>query len=287
MNENNYANPYQQEQMAYGNYYQYAPANNVEWTQPLTQEEARSLKTTAPAFDILNVSKEEMIKSHCAHRDPVKKALTLRATGDGQTFVCTQCGEEFNIVDISEEEAEKYVNGIIDMLQTAKTFYVDLPPKTIDAYFQMIPFLKKLPKLYRLAHDTFTRATGSPSVQSAYMSGNPWYMMGQAVSGAYNGMPGYAPAPGYAPQAGYGYNQAGYYQAPPVPQQAPVNNVNPFMSAPAQQQGVPFTQTYSQPAQNGYQAQQAPAAQVPQQAPNAADGQNNNGTVTTNKQFDV
>ena len=63
-----------------------------------------------------------------------------------------------------------------------------------------------------------------------------------------------------------------------------MNNVNPFMSAPAQQQGVPFTQTYSQPAQNGYQAQAAPAQQ---QAPNAADGQNNNGTVTTNKQFDV
>ena len=282
MNENNYPNPYQQAQTAYGNYYQYAPVNNVEWTQPLTQEEARSLKTTAPAFDILNVSKEEMVKSHCAHRDPIKKQLTLRSTGDGQTFVCTQCGEEFNIVDVSEDEVERYVNGIIDILQTAKTFYVDLPPKTIDAYFQMIPFLKKLPRLYKLAHDTFTRATGNPSVQAAYMSGNPWYTMGQAVSGAYNGMPQYgAPqyggyAPGYAPVQGY------YGQPNPTPAAPPQNGVNPLMSsqAPADAQGqVPFTPTYSAP-QNGYQAPANQGGQAPAV-------QDNKGMTTTTKQFDV
>lgn len=270
---NFYNNPYRQEQAAYGNSYQYAPQNNVEWTQPLTTEEARSLRTTAPAFDVLNVSKEEMIKSHCAHRDPVRKELTLQEMGDG-TFRCALCGEEFNLVDISEEEAEKYVNGIIDMLQTTKTLYVDLPPATIDAYFQMIPFLKKLPKLYRMAHDTFSRATGTSSVRSAYMTRNPWLTMGQAVGGVFNGMPQYG-AP-YDPN--YGYNQ---YQNPQVYEpQAP--GQNPFMQSQAREaEQVPFNPTYSQ--QGGYNApvqnQATPA--------NSNNGNNNTGAVTTNKQFEV
>ena len=276
MSNNNYFNPYQQEQAVYGNSYQYAPVNNVEWTQPLTQEEARSLKTTVPAFDILNVSKEEMIKSHCAHRDPVKKELTLVEAGDG-SFVCTQCGEQFNIVDISEADAEKYVNGVIDILQTAKTLYVDLPPKTIEAFFQMIPFLKKLPRLYTMAHDTFERVSGSPSVRSAYMSGNPWFTMGQAVAGAYNGMPAYGAPYGYG---GYDPNQVppqGYNPAPV--------GANPFMGNPNQYanqnngQGVPFNPTYTQNVPAQTQA-------APQPTQNNT-GQNNNGAVTTNKQFEV
>ena len=120
----------------------------------------RPLSKERIASNFRNVSKEEMIKSHCAHRDPVKKELTLVEAGDG-SFVCTQCGEQFNIVDISEADAEKYVNGVIDILQTAKTLYVDLPPKTIETFFQMIPFLKKLPRLYTIFLPLYTSIPSS------------------------------------------------------------------------------------------------------------------------------
>lgn len=273
---NNFFNPYQQDPMGA---YQYAPTNNVEWTQPLTQEERRSLRSTAPAFDVLNVSKEEMTKAHCAHRDPMKKEFTLVETADG-TFKCDQCGEEFNLVDISEEEVEQYVNGIIDVLQTTKMLYVDLPPATIDAYFQMIPFLKKLPKLYKLAHDTFQRATGSSSIRGAYASRNPWMTMGQAVNGVYNGMPNQGmPYGGYDPNYGYG----GYAQPNPYQGQAPAGN--PFMqNGPAQNQ-VPFNPTYTQQNGGGYQQPSQNAAPAAQNNNNQSNG--NNQTVSTNKQFEV
>lgn len=278
---NNYQNPYQQQQAYYNGAYQYNPGNSIEWTQPLTQEDRNMLRTKAPEFDVLSIPKEEMVKSRCAHRDPVNKVLTVNDKGDG-TYRCSQCGEEFNIVDITEDEAEKYVNAIIDMLQTTKMMYLDLPPATIEQYFQMIPFLKKLPKLYKMAHDTFERATGQSTVQGAYMSGNPWFTMGQAVSGVYNGMPGYVP-----PQNPY--QQYPPYQAP----QAPQYGSNPFMQgqpvAPVQQ-NVPFNPTYSQ--QYGYQ--QPPQAPAQQSAPAVQHGGDQNGasaqqaqTVTSNKQFDV
>lgn len=287
MNNNNYQNPYQQQQAYYNGAYQYNPGATMEWTQPLTQEDRNMLRSQAPEFDVLSIPKEEMVKSRCAHRDPVNKVLTVTDKGDG-TYRCTQCGEEFNIVDITEDEAEKYVNTLIDMLQTTKMMYLDLPPATIEQYFQMIPFLKKLPKLYKLAHDTFERATGQSSVGQAYMSGNPWFTMGQAVSGVYNGMPGYVP-PMNNYQNPYQYQQPQYgYQQAPAP--APYG-ANPFMQGqpvvPAQQ-NVPFNPTYTQ--QYGYQQnnQQAP---VQQSAPQTQQNGDNKGagqpTVTSNKQFDV
>ena len=265
---NNYQNP-----NPYANAYTYGqPQPNINWTNPLTKEGEELLKKKSPEFNVLDVSREETLRATCTHRDPATRSLTLVDIGDG-SYRCTKCGAVFNMADVDEATVEMYVNTIVDLLQTAKTMYVDLPPATVTAYFQMIPFLEKFPKFYSLANETFRRAVGNSGIQSGYMSSNPFTnLYGAIASPVYPGA-----APGYYQQPYGGYPQ---YQNTSDP------NGNPFMA------GAPVQGYYNQPPMNQpvVGAPQIPAQQnQPQSATSIQQNQqqtpSQGETVTTNKQF--
>lgn len=276
---NNYQQP-----INYANAFTYGqPQVSPEWTNPLTPEGEKLLKQKAPEFNVLDVTREEALRATCTHRDPATKTLTIVDTGTG-SYRCTKCGAEFNVVDFQDEATvEQYTNGFVDILQTMKMMYVDLPPATVTAFFQMIPFIEKTPKMYTLSQQTFKRANGNNGIQPGYATSNPWDMLNHAVS---------SPMYPYQ-QPGYGYQQP-LMQQPAYGYQQPVNGGNPFMPTPG-------TAPMQQPMP-GYGYQQPPMQQAPAQQPQipqnnqpqaATSVQQNEAkpapgeTVTTNKQFSL
>lgn len=269
----------------YGNAYTYgqAPAQ-VNWTNPLDPEGEKILKEKAPEFNLLEIPREEALRASCTHRDPVNKELTLQQNADG-SFRCVKCGAVFNMTELDEESVAKHVNSIVDILQTAKTMYLDMPPQSVVSYFQMIPFIEKLPELYRIAQRTFEKSNAGSGIQAGFASANPYFALQNAVSTPMYNVPGY----GYQGQAqapGYTYQQPQYMQQP---QQPIMNGYNPqpaynqqYVQQPYQQGNVFQEGTPVAPNQN---YQQAP---VQQQAP--VDDKKRSGQpdeVTTNKSFSV
>lgn len=290
-------NPY------YGAFVQVQPQADIPWTQPLNKEEAATLKKKDPGF-VLKSTEDEILKAKCTHRDPNLRKPTLVQTGE-RTYKCLQCGEEFNIVDAPEEEIEKYVSTIIDILQTTKMMYVNMPPQAVTAYFNMIPFLEKLPRLYKIAQDVFKRATGANTLQTyGNATGDVFAQLANSVGAGFGGYPYYQQQPQqtmYNPNMGYNPNMA--------PMGAPMGS--PVMPAYNPQAVYPTTPGfYGDPTQNpimagGQQPQyynnqqqtqavptvpaatvdQAPA--VPQNQPQQQQQPNVGEQVVTNKQFSL
>lgn len=278
---NNY-NPNQFQQPNYGYQYAQQQVPVIQWTNPLDAEGERLLKEKAPEFNLLEVSKEESLRASCTHRDPASRSLTLQPLGNG-SYRCTKCGSELNIVTgIDEAEAERHVNGIIDLLQTAKMFYLDMPPASVVGYFQMIPFLEKLPRLLKIAQDTFNKSDAGAAIQGQYQTGNPWANLQQAVASPFNGVPG---ADYTQPWA----NQQPVQMQPPVqgmPGQVPQGNVF--------QQGTPVSPynyqqpVYQQPVyQQPYGQPPVPQAQAPQAQATDNNQPSGDDKVTTKKTFEV
>ena len=129
-------------------------------TQPVTKEMAKMLRGNVPAFS-LELTKEDAVRSMCTHKDVDNNNII--AIGENHNpnsygdSVCHVCGETFNLVDLTEEEVTNAVNAVIDILQTTKTYYVDMPSSVVENYFIIIEFLKKLPKLYMMAVNDFNK----------------------------------------------------------------------------------------------------------------------------------
>ena len=279
---------------------------DIPWTNPLSDQERKLLKEKDPEL-VLVATDKELAQSKCTHRDPQRRCTTLRKLSNG-TWKCEQCGAEFNIVDLPVEEIEKYALGVIDILQTTKLMYVNLPPQTVSSFFSMIPFLEKLPKLYETAQNVFRKANGNLGVDNYQDTSNPWGILNNVVSnpagfgmpfgyGAYNQpMNMYQQPQQMAP----GYMNQPQYQQAPVMQQQPVQGYyadpgfNPLQQAP---QGAGTQFFNGQPGgymQQPVQAQSAPipAAQNQQGVPTqttepAAPAKPEGETVKTNKQFSL
>jgi hypothetical protein len=123
-----------------------------------------------------------------------------------------------------------------------KTMYVDIPDDVAKGIFQMIPYLKKCPKLWNIAIDHYSRYSGSSNLMNRdYGSGNVYNMYAAMMNPMAN--MGMNMNPGAAM-----YNQPAYgqpmYGQPMMQPQAPVpdvtmgaanNGVNPFDAGPSQQ----------------------------------------------------
>ena len=128
--------------------------NQIKYTQTLTPEQIATLRQKSDKFS-LGLTQEDVWRGICFHRDD--KGTTLRQNPDGTT-TCTICGYTFDpSQDMSEEDVQMAVNGIIDIMQTIKLLYLDMPEQPAKEYFQIIPLLEKAPKLYKLASDNFAR----------------------------------------------------------------------------------------------------------------------------------
>ena len=166
----------------YGGGFQYGMQQQPvrKWTNPLTKEQEQVLKQKSPAWT-LEVPESQLLQSKCTHRDTVNHRFSVVPNEDG-SYTCTKCGKTFFIVQKSPQEIETYVNGIVDILETAKMLYVDMPDDAITTYYQMIPFLEKLPKIYETAASNFEQLTSAGgTVQQANMFGSPFGMLSNVV----------------------------------------------------------------------------------------------------------
>ena len=230
--------------------FNYAGAGYNQVQQPkvqsvYTQEEYNTLVKQENSFS-LGITKDEYLRSYCNHRklDGSDSLVIDPLTGIAS---CTVCGYKFKPCDdISIDEIQNEVNNVLDILQTIKIMYIDMPVDTAKEYFQIIPLIEKIPKLFDLAakdmakHDNNpwnynTQSMGAMSVlnnirgmfNNGYVptatidpnqANNPYGTMAQNGNPLYNGF-GYPGANqqmqmGGAPGVG-GFNPAGGYQPNP------------------------------------------------------------------------
>lgn len=244
-------------------------------TQPLTPEQIQKLRTNSEAFD-MKVTQEELWAAACTHKEKTGQSA-LRDNGDG-TFTCSICHKTFKLADLAISDVEASVANIIDVLQTCKTVYLDAPDELIVQYFQMIPLLEKLPKLWNHAMRNFAQYDGYNPAMNQYPIGyNGFAAINQLMTNPYmGGVPaGYGQVPagyGVAPQAPVyvqqpaapygampvapGYNPVAFGQPMnvPAPAAAPMPGVMPGMApaapvapaaAPAQQAEVQQQQVFN------------------------------------------
>ena len=236
----------------------------------LTPEEIKALRKSVDSFS-LGLTKDETLRGICFHKDENGQE-TLRDNGDG-TVTCTVCGYTFDPQqNCSEEMLQGYVNDIVDVLQTIKLLYIDMPTEAAREYFQIIPLIMKIPKLFKIASDNFNRHenynnfryNGAPNTINLYNmlnSGalNPGFMQ-QPQFGAPYGQPMGQPAP-VQPTA---FNQPqtngfGYGMPTNVPPQGYQPVTTGFGYTP-NQTNINNQPTGTLPSTNVAYAQQAPLA---------------------------
>lgn len=204
-----------------GNVYQ--PIPQAKMTQVLTEEEIKELRRNGSGFS-LNIPAVEFTRAKCTHKDHGQFALV--DNGDG-TQTCTICGERFQVAEYGPEDAQQVVQQVLDLFQSTKLFYLNMPESYIENITQIIPILKQLPELYKIAINDFNK-----------------YEMGGTGIAQRGGM--------------YGANllnaivQPGMYQQPMYPQQPMM-----YPQQPAQYPQQPmYPQPMYDPAQMMYPQQQ-------------------------------
>lgn len=256
-------------------YAQPTQPQKAQMTNPLTDEERKLLQNNIDAFD-LKIKPEELASAVCTHKDNGKFATVVNPDG---SVTCTICHKTFRPNDVDEEFVKKAVDAIINTLQTCKMIGVDLNNEVIRQFFAIIPYIERVPKLYKMVNAIFNRYGNTQQVQPVNY--------GQSVQNMYNYLTNPAvPVGGMMP----GYGQPAYYQQPPMGyQQPPVQNPFTNMQNAMVNGGVnPFYQQppmgYQQPPMAGAPVppqQMPPQQEQPQQNPN---GQEN---VTVTKQMQL
>lgn len=204
----------------------------------LTPEEIKSLRKNVGTFS-LALTREEVLRGICTHKDE-NGAETLRENADG-SVTCSVCGYTFDPKqNCTEDILQGYVADIVDVLQTIKLLYIDIPAETAREYFQLIPLIEKIPKLFKVASENFNRHenslnyryNGTPSTINLYQMLN---------NGSLN--------TGYATQMPY--QQQPMYNDPMMAQQ-PVGMGMPYQQ-PQFQQSNGFGYPGAVPQPQGYQ----------------------------------
>lgn len=106
----------------------------------------------------LGITREEMLRAVCNHRtkDGLRDALIINNDG---TVQCQICGYKFKPTDpnTTTESIMNAVYEVIDQLQSVKMMNPDMPIDAAREYFQIIPLLEKLPKLYSIAANNMAK----------------------------------------------------------------------------------------------------------------------------------
>lgn len=245
--------------------YQGMPQPQQKWSNVLTPEQINRLRKSENEFS-LGITEEESLRARCNHRSDDGTHDTLvfdPVTGEAR---CTICNYKFRPIEpnISFDDIKDDVSRILDLLQTIKLMYIDLPDQAAAEYFQIIPLIEKIPQLFEYAaknmtkHETYNWQYNNGNMgamnmlnnlQQAFSNG--MNMMGQQQMGAPmgmgvpNGMPvgmvppamQYQQQPMAAPMMnnGFGYPGAGSYQPQTAGYQFTPNQPAPVANAPATQ----------------------------------------------------
>ena len=236
-------------QMYYGGY---QPQQVQKFASTLTEEEIEKLTKSASKFS-LGITQEERARGVCNHRSADGMTDTLIRDELTGKWKCKICGYTFHEVDSSTtiEEISEVIKQVIDILQTTKLMFIDMPVETAREFYQIIPLLEKIPNLFDLAaknlakHETFGWNVKNPNMSA--------YSMFQNLNNLYGGglMMGTPMGQPYmAPQQPYMPNMAQQPMGQPYAQQ-------PFMNQPQMSMGY-------QPQSNGFMYNPAPTGYQPQ-----------------------
>lgn len=192
------------------------------YTQPVTNEMSKMVLSSDDELSV-KIGPIDKIKNMCTHKFPGTQQLALVEcpnSGDPTLVQCRVCGERFHMVENPESANIKAVcDQLIDVMQSAKTMYLDMPEEFAKEFFQIITLVKRVPQLFDKAANNFSQYEVSPNAMTVYNGMNSFQQVGNVIGG-YN-MGGIMPNPGYAP--GYAPNYAPQY-APQyaAPAQQPV-----------------------------------------------------------------
>ena len=197
---------------------------------PLTDEEREAMKTQLEDDFNLKLTAKDFGVAFCTHKDEKTGTYTVFTNSDG-TVTCKQCHQTFNPDVCTSEYVNKATEEMDNILQTLKFLALDLSPEVIRGYFGILPYIKKVPQLYRLVNNSFSRYNTETMFGS--VENNP---TGQSMFGLMNQL--MSPATPV-------YNQAAMYgawgtPAGPVPGTPQPNwgAGNPFYAQTQQQQQV-------------------------------------------------
>lgn len=241
----------------------------------LNAEEIKELQQQRSQFS-LGLTKKESLQAACNHRTADGMQDTLVYDNVTGIATCTICGYQFRPVEAEAtyETIKEASDRLVDILQTIKIMYTDLPAEAAKEYFQIIPLIGKVPQLFEFAAKNFAKHEYNGWSYNNHNMGG--IAMLQNLSSMFGGgmQPNFVQQPqfnGYAmnPQQPVGYPNG---MAPQMPGQNPfgypgasapmMGMPNPAMGAPVQQPGgyAPQSQGYSyQPNVAAPDAPTAPA----------------------------
>lgn len=165
----------------------YGRVNPIKVTNPLTQEELNTLLKSGGSGFNMNISKEDLARAVCTHKDLKTGQSSAILQQDG-SFKCYICGETFNLVE-NPEMVESITREYLNILQSVKSMYVDIPENVARAFFQIIPLVKQTPELYKLSLNHFNQYdnNGFGGVNTANM--NTFNVYSAMAGGMTQGMP--------------------------------------------------------------------------------------------------
>ena len=204
----------------------------------------------------LSVSKTDLARGQCNHYNK-NKTSALVSNNDG-TVTCSICGTTFRVIgpnDGNTDDVKKAVDTVLDYMNTCKIAYYSLSPDTALTFFQIIPFLEKVPTLYDMAMKDFSKYAGVNTNMNQQNGMNAFGMYAALVNNPMNGFG--APGFNYGAPMAQPYAQPMGYQQPMYNNGMPMNGMpqqpgyNPMYQQPNAPQAAPVQNGY-QPAQNGY-----------------------------------
>lgn len=231
------------------------PQQKPRMTQTLTKEQLDLLRKGTETFS-LTVTEKDKAFAQCMHHDAAKSEFTTNQTDVPGQLVCDQCFALIRPDDVTEESVNRIVDEMLNVLQTIKLMAVDMPVEVAREYFMIIPYLQKVPQLYRMYAAKFNNYTASQNpLQNANDGINHMAMLNQALY-----------SPGFSP-----------FGVPNGMMGTPVQNQQAMMMG-----GNPFYQPQPMTGMNNMNVQM-PQPQ-PMQQPAQPAG-NNNATVTKTLQL--
>ena len=236
----------------------YNPGNIQQQKIPnvLSAEEIKQLQQQSNNFNLGLTSKEAM-QAACNHRslDGTKDSLTYDYdTGKAR---CTICGYEFVPIEptTTYDDIMRTCDDIVNIIQTVKLLWPDMSDASQREFYNIIPLIYKVPRLFEFAAKNFNRnefdlwsqqnsPAGMAMLQNLgnILGANQQFMGNPTVQ--YNGygvqppMMG-QPQPMMNPMGGAPMGQVVQPQAPMMGQ--PVPGMNPFGFDGASQVQQPMT----------------------------------------------
>lgn len=125
----------------------------------LTDEELKKLQARKTKKKKMSPSKIEKIKCRCNHRD-VSGVCDSLIIDKGRVAKCKICRAKFRPKSPGNDTlvlAKESSKNVIDILQTIKIMYPDMPTEIADQYYEMIPLLERLPNLFEIANNNFNQ----------------------------------------------------------------------------------------------------------------------------------